>query len=123
MACVFCKCLNENKLIAENDLAFAIYDNYPVNSGHVLVIPKRHFENFFDATPEETVALTSLIHDAKKILDIEYKPSGYNIGINAGADAGQTIFHLHIHLIPRYKGDVENPKGGIRNFKKPLVEY
>jgi diadenosine tetraphosphate (Ap4A) HIT family hydrolase len=107
----------------ENELAFAIYDTFPVNKGHVLVIPKRHFVNFFDATTEEVIALNDLLHEVKGLLDGELKSDGYNIGINIGEAAGQTIFHLHIHLIPRYNGDVENPRGGVRKIKKPLVEY
>jgi len=107
----------------ENELAFAVYDNYPVNMGHVLVMPKRHYASYFDSTPDEIQALNELINKMKELLDSELKPDGYNIGINVGEAAGQTIFHLHIHVIPRYYGDVENPRGGIRNFKKPLVEY
>ena len=108
--------------ILENELAFAIYDKYPVSKGHVLVIPKRHYASYFDAAPEELTAINELIIQIKEILD-ELKPDGYNIGINVGEAAGQTVFHLHIHVIPRYSGDVDNPRGGIRKFKKPLVEY
>ncbi len=123
MSCIFCEYLKSKKYIAENKLAFAIYDNYPVNKGHVLVIPKRHYASFFDSTPDEMQAFYELINKVKELLDSELKPDGYNIGINVGEAAGQTIFHLHIHVIPRYSGDVDNPRGGIRNFKKPLVEY
>lgn len=121
--CIFCDYLKNQKIIMENELAFAIYDTFPVNKGHVLVMPKRHFANFFDATTEEVIALNDLLHEVKGLLDGELKPDGYNIGINIGEAAGQTIFHLHIHLIPRYNGDVENPRGGVRKIKKPLVEY
>lgn len=120
--CLFCSYDKEN-YIAENELAFAIYDHFPVNEGHVLVIPKRHFANFFEATTEEVAAIYSLLHDVKIIVDKEFSPTGYNVGININEDAGQTIMHLHVHLIPRYKGDVENPKGGIRKLKKELVPY
>ena len=123
MSCVFCNYLISKDYIAENELAFAIYDNFPVNKGHVLIIPKRHFASFFDATQEEIQAFYSLTNKIKELLDEEFKPDGYNIGINIGVVAGQTIFHLHIHIIPRYKGDVENPRGGIRKLKRPLVEY
>jgi diadenosine tetraphosphate (Ap4A) HIT family hydrolase len=123
MSCTFCKYLNSKDCIAENELAFAIYDNFPVSKGHVLIMPKRHFAGFFDATQEEVQAFYSLTNELKKLLDNELKPDGYNIGINIGEAAGQTIFHLHIHMIPRYKGDVENPRGGIRKLKRPLVEY
>lgn len=120
MDCLFC---NYKETIAENQLAFAIYDKFPVNKGHALIIPKRHFSSFFEATEEEIKAIYSLLHDVKCIVDREYEPQGYNVGINIGEDAGQTIMHLHVHLIPRYKGDVENPRGGVRKLKKELVPY
>ena len=122
MSCIFCEYYIMKNYILENELAFAIYDKYPVSKGHVLVIPKRHYASYFDATPEELTAINELIIQIKEILD-ELKPDGYNIGINVGEAAGQTVFHLHIHVIPRYTGDVDNPRGGIRKFKKPLVEY
>ena len=122
MSCIFCEHYIMKNYILENELAFAIYDKYPVSKGHVLVIPKRHYASYFDATPEEVTAINELIIQIKEILD-ELKPDGYNIGINVGEAAGQTVFHLHIHVIPRYSGDVDNPRGGIRKFKKPLVEY
>ncbi len=123
MSCIFCEFYRVEKYIAQNDLAFAIFDNFPVNKGHVLIIPKRHFASYFDATHEELVALNNLIQDVKALIDMEYKPDGYNLGVNIGEVAGQTIFHLHIHLIPRYIGDVDNPRGGVRKLKKALVEY
>ena len=122
MSCIFCEHYIMKNYILENELAFAIYDKYPVSKGHVLVIPKRHYASYFDATPEELTAINELIIQIKEILD-ELKPDGYNIGINVGEAAGQTVFHLHIHVIHRYSGDVDNPRGGIRKFKKPLVEY
>lgn len=124
MECVFCNYLFfKDELIAENELAFAIYDNFPVNKGHTLIIPKRHFESFFDATPEEIQAIYELLHKVKNILDKEFKPDAYNAGINIGEAAGQTIMHLHVHMIPRYIGDVENPRGGLRKMMKNLVPY
>lgn len=120
--CIFCN-YNKSEIIAENKLAFAIMDKFPVNEGHTLIIAKRHFANFFEATEEEIKAIYSLMHEVKEMLDIQYEPSGYNVGINIGYYAGQTIMHLHVHLIPRYKGDVENPRGGIRHLKQALVEY
>ncbi len=122
MSCIFCE-YDKKDYVAENDLAFAIYDKFPVNEGHVLVIPKRHFENFFDATEEEIGAIYRLIHEVKKIIDEEYKPDGYNVGVNVGFYGGQTVMHLHVHVIPRYKGDIDNPRGGIRKLKKQLVHY
>lgn len=120
--CLFCT-YDKGKFIAENDFAFAIYDNFPVNEGHSLIIPKRHFANFFEATEEEIAGIYSMLHEVKGIVDKKYSPTGYNVGINVGEDGGQTIMHLHVHLIPRYRGDVENPKGGIRKLKKELVPY
>lgn len=120
--CPFCT-KPESEIIAENELALAFYDAFPVNPGHVLVISKRHFPAFFEATEDEITAIYRLIHRVKAILDEKHHPDGYNIGVNVGAPAGQTVFHLHVHVIPRYKGDVENPRGGVRNFKRSMVEY
>lgn len=124
MKCIFCN-LNKNDYICENELAFAIYDKFPVNKGHVLVIPKRHFEDFFEATEEEILSIYRLLDKCKELLDKDLKPDGYNVGINIGEKAGQSIFHLHVHLIPRYIGDIEEErlKGGIRNFKESIVKY
>lgn len=122
MKCIFCNEISD-KIIMENELFYARYDEFPLNNGHVLIIPKRHFESFFEATENEIRAAYDLIQKSKIMLDKQYNPDGYNIGINIGKDAGQTVFHLHIHLIPRYIGDVENPRGGITNFKKRLIDY
>ncbi|MCB2300905.1 HIT family protein [Clostridium tagluense] len=119
--CIFCN-YNKSEIIAENKYTFAILDHSPVNEGHSLIIPKRHFSNFFEATEEEIKAIYSLLHEVKEIFDIQYEPDGYNIGVNVGAYAGQTIEHMHVHLIPRYVGDVGNPRGGVRDLKEALVE-
>jgi diadenosine tetraphosphate (Ap4A) HIT family hydrolase len=123
MSCIFCEYLKSEKYFDENEHAFAIFDKFPVNRGHTLIIPKRHYASFFDSTPEEVAGFYSLIHNVKGYLDEEFKPDGYNIGINVEQAAGQTIFHLHIHVIPRYAGDMDNPRGGVRKLKKPLIEY
>jgi len=123
MPCIFCDYINSKNYIMENELAIAIYDNFPVNKGHVLIIPKRHYASYFDATQDEITAFNDLAKKVKELLDNNLRPDGYNIGVNIGEAAGQTIFHLHIHVIPRYSGDVDNPRGGIRKLKKPLVEY
>ena len=120
--CIFCA-KRDTELICENELAKAFYDKFPVNEGHVLVVPKRHVSDFFEATPEEISAMNELVFQVKFILGARYNPDGYNIGINVGAAAGQTIFHLHLHIIPRYKGDVPDPRGGIRRIKKSMVPY
>jgi diadenosine tetraphosphate (Ap4A) HIT family hydrolase len=120
--CIFCN-YDESEILAENKFAFAILDHFPVNNGHCLIIPKRHFPNFFDAKEEEIKAIYSLMHEVKEIFDIQYEPAGYNIGINVGSYAGQTRDHLHVHLIPRYVGDVDDPRGGVRNLKEAMMDY
>jgi diadenosine tetraphosphate (Ap4A) HIT family hydrolase len=109
--------------VLENESFYAIFDRYPVNRGHLLIISKRHIPDLFCLDEAEFNHLYWIINQAKEMLDMEYKPGGYNIGINCGEAAGQTIFHFHLHIIPRYKNDVENPRGGVRNIKKPLVPY
>ncbi|WP_035586842.1 HIT family protein [Hippea jasoniae] len=113
MGCIFCQ-TQKLKIILKNDLCYAIYDLYPVNEGHMLIIPFRHVESLFDATQDEILAIFDLLQKARVYLEREFSPDGYNIGVNVGKYAGQTINHLHVHLIPRYKGDIENPVGGIR---------
>jgi diadenosine tetraphosphate (Ap4A) HIT family hydrolase len=113
MTCPFCN-PETPEIVLANDLCYARYDRYPVNHGHLLIIPFRHVADFFDATGEEQEALLALIGEAKHHLDREFSPDGYNIGVNVGEAAGQSVMHLHIHLIPRYRGDVENPRGGVR---------
>lgn len=122
MSCIFCE-YSKEEYIAENDLCFAIFDKFPVNEGHALIIPKRHFQNYFDATKEEIAAMYDLSHEIKKIIDDKYRPDGYNVGVNVNHEGGQTIMHLHMHIIPRYKGDIEDPRGGIRRIKRQLVFY
>jgi len=122
LECIFCN-YSKSEIIVENKFTYAILDHFPVNNGHCLIIPKRHFADFFEATEEEVKAIYSLMHEVKEMFEVQYEPAGYNIGINVGAYAGQTINHMHVHLIPRYVGDVEDPRGGIRNLKEALVEY
>ena len=120
--CIFCN-IRPDQVIAENALAVALFDNYPVNHGHVLIVLKRHVQTYFDTTPEEMDAITRLVTVVKDRLEQQFHPDGYNIGVNVGAAAGQTIFHLHVHVIPRYSGDVADPRGGIRRIKKSIVPY
>jgi diadenosine tetraphosphate (Ap4A) HIT family hydrolase len=94
--------------------AFVVDDAFPVTRGHTLVIPRRHAADFFDLTREETAALIQLLWEARSRLDASLKPSGYNVGVNVGQAAGQTVLHVHVHLIPRYSGDVPDPTGGVR---------
>ncbi|MGD0899193.1 MAG: HIT domain-containing protein [Thermoguttaceae bacterium] len=94
---------------------FVVDDAYPVACGHTLVIARRHTPNFFDLTPEEIVAVMGLLRSARERIDRSLRPGGYNVGINLGETAGQTVLHVHIHLIPRYAGDSPDPRGGVRN--------
>lgn len=101
--------------VAANALAFAIRDGFPVSEGHTLIIPRRLVATWFEASRAEQLAILDLIDDVKRDLDRLYRPDGYNIGINAGAAAGQTVMHLHVHVIPRHTGDVADPRGGVRH--------
>ena len=110
--CPFCNL--EREKILESELSFAIYDGFPVNEGHALIIPKRHTANYFDLSLEEQKDCIELLNRVKGIVQEKYNPSGFNVGININEAAGQTVPHVHIHLIPRYEGDVEEPRGGVR---------
>jgi diadenosine tetraphosphate (Ap4A) HIT family hydrolase len=118
--CPFCS--PDGKLF-ENELAYAKLDKFPVNPGHLLIIPKRHFADFFLTTEEEKGAMMSLLDRAKRYLDDSHAPAGYNVGINVGEVAGQTIMHVHLHLIPRYRGDLERPRGGVRGVIPSRQSY
>lgn len=122
MSCPFCD-LPQKQILFKNKLAIAFYDKYPVQKGHLLIVARRHFASYFDATEQELLAIHQLIQEGKTYLDEEYSPDGYNIGVNVGEYGGQTVMHLHFHLIPRYQGDVEDPRGGIRKAIPNLVSY
>ncbi len=115
MTCLFCE-ISKERIIASNNLAYAIRDGFPVTPLHTLIIPKRHAVDYFELTKDELIACHELIHQLSESITKE-DPSvvAFNIGMNAGEAAGQTVFHCHIHLIPRRKGDVSNPRGGIRH--------
>ena len=120
--CIFCS-VKKHEIIYENDYAFVSYDSYPVSKFHSLIIPKRHIKNFFDLNEKELNACNELIKKIKiKIENDDNLVEGFNLGTNAGSVAGQTIMHCHIHLIPRRKGDVENPQGGVRGVI-PLKQH
>jgi len=119
--CLFCT--DPQGVTVENELAYSARDSYPASPGHTVVIPKRHVASFFDLTPEEVAACMALIKEEKKRIDKEFHPDGYNIGVNVGPAAGQSIFHVHIHIIPRYTGDVENPQGGVRHVLPKHAYY
>lgn len=106
-----------------NALAWARFDLNPVTTGHLLVLTRRHVAGYFDSTAQERAALLELLDAGKAMLEERYRPDGYNIGINVGAAAGQTIAHLHVHLIPRYAGDVANPRGGVRGVIPARQNY
>ena len=111
--CPFC-CLAADRLVLESEGAVVIRDAFPVSPGHTLIIPRRHVASFFEIADTERTDLMSLLTAARADLDREFRPAGYNIGINDGTAAGQTVPHLHIHLIPRYTGDADDPRGGVR---------
>ena len=120
--CTFCT-LPESRVIDSSQHGLVIRDAYPISPGHTLIIPKRHTGSFFDLSGEERNELLMLLDKAKAALDAEFSPHSYNIGINDGAAAGQTVPHLHIHLIPRYNGDRPDPRGGVRWIVPEKADY
>ena len=113
-----------DRIILENELTYAIRDNYPVTSLHSLIIPKRHVVNYFSLTKDELLSCDFLLKEVKNSIQTEDESvEGFNIGINSGEVAGQTIFHCHIHLIPRRVGDAENPRGGVRHLITGKGDY
>lgn len=113
-SCPFCS-LSGRKVLSESEHALAIRDAFPVSEGHTLVIPRRHVVDPFDLPETELTALLALAQRIKKDLAAQLAPSGFNIGVNIGRAAGQTVMHAHVHIIPRYAGDVPDPTGGVRN--------
>jgi len=111
------------ELLVETAMVFSFYDKFPVSEGHSLVVPKRLVSNYFDLTLKEQTACWIVVNKVKSILQEKYNPDGFNVGININEEAGQTISHCHIHVIPRYKGDVVNPIGGIRGVILSKKEY
>lgn len=117
--CFFChlaKDPNKKKLILEDENFFSIYDDSPVSPGHAIAVPKNHIVSYFDLTMEQMEKMHGFILKVKAEIDKKHNPDAYNIGINDGTAAGRTIDHLHVHIMPRYEGDVENPRGGVRNL-------
>lgn len=112
--CPFCFIESDRQIIAESTNSIAFYDKFPVNKGHALIVPKRHVGDYFELTLEEQYECIKLLNRVKEIIKEAHNPDGFNMGINIGKYAGQTIDHVHIHLIPRYKGDVSEPRGGVR---------
>jgi diadenosine tetraphosphate (Ap4A) HIT family hydrolase len=114
--CLFCNPRKDLKVIAESATAYAIFDGYPLSKGHSLIIPKRHTANYFDLPFKEQSACWLMVNKVQEILTKEFNPDGFNVGININKAGGQSMSHANIHIIPRYHGDVKNPKGGIRNI-------
>ncbi len=120
--CTFCT-LSAERILLANELGAIIRDAFPVSPGHTLIILKRHVVSFFDVTGEEREAMLALLDSAKLGLDAEFHPDAYNVGINDGAAAGQSVPHVHMHLIPRYSGDSEDPRGGVRWIFPQKAQY
>ncbi|NMB79394.1 MAG: HIT family protein [Methanomicrobiales archaeon] len=123
--CPFCIPFGDD-IVAKNGLCYARWDRFPVSKGHLLLMPFRHTPDYFSLTDEEKQAMTDLIEECRQILTENFRPDGYNIGYNIGEAAGQTVMHCHCHLIPRYRGDTDNPRGGVRrvvagkHYKNPM---
>ena len=111
--CLFCE-IPKAEVVIDHDLCLARWDKFPVSPGHMLIIPKRHYASVFEATAAEFAAFWEVIGLVKEAIEKVHKPDGYNFGINDGQAPGQSVFHLHLHVIPRYKGDVVSPLGGVR---------
>ena len=120
--CPFCQPAPERS-VAETSLTVTLRDGFPVSPGHTLVVPKRHFPDFFEATAEEIAEIWQALRQAAKELASERHPDGFNVGVNVGRAAGQTVMHLHVHLIPRYAGDQTDPRGGVRRIFPDLADY
>ena len=120
--CEFCN-FPESWIVDGDDFGVVVRDRYPVSPGHTLVIPRRHVESFFSVTEHELASIARLLNRAQSALRLQYAPAAYNIGINDGLAAGQTVQHLHIHLIPRYIGDCDDPRGGIRWVLPAKAKY
>lgn len=119
--CPFCS--GPTDCYIRQELAGAFYDRFPVNPGHTLVIPFGHRRDLLACTPDEVAGIWKVVDEVVEHLQLKYQPDGFNIGTNIGAAAGQTVFHCHVHVIPRFAGDTPNPRGGVRLVKKSLVPY
>ena len=121
--CPFCDFVQNGHPVAEQGTFVAKHDSYPVSRGHTLLIPKRHVETFFALNEDELKDFFDLLLEIRQMIEHEFGPDGFNVGVNIGAAAGQTIAHLHIHVIPRYVGDVGNPRGGVRGVIPGRADY
>jgi diadenosine tetraphosphate (Ap4A) HIT family hydrolase len=109
-----CELCEPKEVLLESELAYVRFDSHSLSAGHVIVVPRRHVADFFDMTASEQSSIVELLHRARTIIQDKHHPDGYNIGVNIGAAAGQSRMHVHLHLIPRYAGDVPDPGGGVR---------
>lgn len=123
VVCPFCNPASDIELLLESATIYTIFDKYPVSLGHTLIIPKKHCSNYFELSFKEQSACFFMLNQAKEILIERFNPDGFNVGINVGEKAGQTVNHVHIHLIPRYNGDVEDPRGGVRSVIPNKQKY
>ena len=121
MDCIFCK--RDREVLLQSQLSFAAFDGFPLSKGHTLVLPKRHVATIWDLSDEEYLDVFDLVRRVQDLVQKEFEPQGINIGVNCGEGAGQTVFHAHIHIIPRYAGDVPNPRGGVRNIIPGKGDY
>jgi diadenosine tetraphosphate (Ap4A) HIT family hydrolase len=121
--CIFCRPVLSSDLLAGNELAIAFPAGFPVSPGHALIVPRRHEPDFFSLSAEEKAAVIALVNPVRSVLDKEFGPDAYNLGVNAGKAAGQTVLHTHLHVIPRYAGDVAEPRGGVRWVLPETARY
>ena len=122
MNCPFCN-ISESRIVSSDDIVVVVRDKYPVSAGHTLIIPRRHVADYFDLTEAEHYAMHEMLLFQRKDLQEELKPHGFNVGVNVGRAAGQTIDHVHLHLIPRYEGDMLDPSGGVRGVIPEKQKY
>jgi diadenosine tetraphosphate (Ap4A) HIT family hydrolase len=120
--CPFCA-ISADRTVESSKHAFVVSDAFPVSPGHSLVISRSHVPDIFDLAPVEVDDMLRLIRSTRERIDRDLQPAGYNIGVNIGKDAGQTIMHVHVHIIPRYAGDVDDPRGGVRSVIPGKVQY
>ena len=120
--CPFCN-PDQEKVFYRGERVIGLWDAFPVSPGHALLVPRRHIAEWFAASPEEQAELMRAVGVARAAIETEHQPDGYNIGINIGRAAGQTVFHLHVHVIPRYEGDVPDPRGGVRHVIPAKANY
>lgn len=122
LLCPFCS-VDAERIAVQNDLALALHDAFPLTPGHTLVIPRRHVADYFGLSPQEQAAIWELVNRVRELLALDFEPEGYNLGVNVGPAAGQTVGHAHVHVIPRHQGDTDDPRGGIRWIFPELARY